>query len=504
MKSVLLVLLAATLAAAQTDIRPPAVAGGFYPGEAAKLRAAIEAYLASAPPSRGAAPLALVVPHAGYVFSGQIAADAFKQAAGHPYETIVILGTNHTDSGFDRVAAYPGAGFRTPLGTAAIDQSVVAALMQANTDVVWNARPHEKEHSVETQVPFVQRLFPAAKIVPLVVGTPDPALCARLGRALADVLKGRRALIVASSDLSHYPAEADARRTDRETLEAIASLDLVRVQTTLARHVERGVPQLVTGACGEAPILAAIAAARALGATRGTIVSYANSADSPAGDRARVVGYGAVMIAPGPSLPETASDGMLVRGPAAADASAPLTPDDKAALVRYARDTVTRIVNTDTAPLSRGSESRLQREQGVFVTLRKHGELRGCIGRIIPDGPLHWLVGAMALQAATNDPRFQPVRANELAEIQLEVSILTAPREIAEPTDIVVGRDGVILIKDGRSAVFLPEIAVEQGWPRDEMLNNLCLKAGLPAGCWRAGARLATFQSTVIKERDVR
>jgi AmmeMemoRadiSam system protein A len=311
-------------------------------------------------------------------------------------------------------------------------------------------------------------------------------------------------LVVASSDLSHYPSASDARRADLETLEAIASLDAARVRTTLAQHVERRVPQLVTGACGEAPILVAIAAARALGITRGTIVSYANSADSPAGDPSRVVGYGAVMMAPGQPPPGAVPDGASLDGPAAADLSAPLTLADKKALVRYARDTVTRIVRTDTTPLSRGAGARLMREQGVFVTLRKHGELRGCIGRIIPDGPLHWLVGAMALQAATNDPRFDPVRADELNQIELDVSILTTPREIARLGDIVIGRDGVILSKNGRSAVFLPEVAVEQGWSRDEMLDNLCLKAGLPRGGWRTGARLATFQSMLIRESDVR
>ena len=141
-------LLWSSIAAAQTDVRPPAVAGGFYPAEAAKLRAAVEAFLASAQPPRGAAPVAIVVPHAGYIFSGQIAADAFKQTAGEAYDTVVILGTNHTDPAFDRIAAYRGAGFRTPLGTAAIDQILLTALMKDDPDVVWNARPHEREHSV--------------------------------------------------------------------------------------------------------------------------------------------------------------------------------------------------------------------------------------------------------------------------------------------------------------------------------------------------------------------
>ncbi len=173
-------------------------------------------------------------------------------------------------------------------------------------------------------------------------------------------------------------------------------------------------------------------------------------------------------------------------------------------LLDYARETIRQFVTTGIAPISRNVDPRLLREAGVFVTLKKRGELRGCIGRIIPNGPVHWLVGAMALHAAVNDPRFDPVRPDELAQLDVEVSLLTPPREIPTAQAIVVGRDGVILAKDGQSAVFLPEVAVEQGWTRDAMLDNLCLKAGLPTACWRIGARLATFQSQAFKESDVR
>jgi AmmeMemoRadiSam system protein B/AmmeMemoRadiSam system protein A len=497
------VALGSSIAAAQTDVRPPAVAGDFYPADAAKLRAAIQTYLASARPAAGLSPVAIVVPHAGYVFSGQIAADAFKQTAAQTYDTVVILGTNHTDAGFDRIAAFRGAGFRTPLGTAEIDQGVLAALMQEDPDIVWNARAHAREHSVEVQVPFVQQLFPAARIVPLVVGAPDSMRCARLGRSLAGVLQGRRALIVASSDLSHYPAAADARRVDRETLDAIASLDAARVQSTLAHHLQRGVPQLVTGACGEGPILAAIAAARALGVSRGTVVSYANSGDSPAGDASRTVGYGAVVMAPG-EPPRTAPDASAPDGSSKPDVVTPLTRADQKALLSYARETIRLVVTTGIAPLSRDVDPRLLREAGVFVTLKKRGDLRGCVGRITPNGPVHWLVGAMALHAAVNDPRFEPVRPDELAQLEVEVSLLTPPREIPTAQDIVIGRDGVILMKNGQSAVFLPEVAVEQGWTREALLDNLCQKAGLPGACWRSGARLATFQAQVFKESDLR
>ncbi len=488
--------------AAAQGVRKPAVAGEFYPSSAAALRAAVDALVAAAPPPRGGAPIALVVPHAGYVFSGQVAADAFRQAEGEAYETIVILGPNHTDPTFDRVGVSRDRAFRTPLGDAPVDQALAAALVAENRDAVWHDRVHAREHAIEVLVPFVQRLFPAAKILPIVVGTTDLEVCTRLGRSLATLLQGRRALLVASSDLSHYPTAADARRVDQETLAAIASLDAARVRETLARQLERGVARLETGACGEAAILTALAAARALGATHGRVVSYATSADSPAGDPARVVGYGAVVLAAGSPGGDTGvADGLWTDGAGTADATAALTPDDRRALLAYARETIRRVVTTGTAPLARHTSPRLARRQGVFVTLRREGELRGCIGRLVPDGPLYWLTGAMALRAATSDPRFPRVQPRELDALEVEVSLLTPLSEVGSATEIVLGRDGVVLVKDGRSAVFLPEVPVEQGWSRDRLLDELCTKAGLASGCWRRGARLAVFQTDVIRER---
>jgi len=485
--------LAVTPTAAQDVVRKPAVAGAFYPDKAEALIAAIDAYLVSARPPSAERPIALVAPHAGYVFSGQIAADAWRQAQPFDYDTIVILAPNHTEA-FDGIGLFRGAGFRTPLGVAPIDTALAAALMKADEDVTWRDSVHAKEHAIEVHLPFAQRLYPDARILPVVVGTHDPARLARLGAALARLLADRRALIVASSDLSHYPAVADAERVDRATLDAIATLDPAVVRRTLAAVPQSGVPEVVTGACGEAPILVAIAAARALGATRARIVSYANSAASPAGDPKRVVGYGAVATDKGETT-APAFDGAAI-----ADPSAALTEEDRRVLVTFARETIDRFVTTGTAPISRDTAPRLLRRQGAFVTIRKDGQLRGCIGRLIPDGPLHWLVGAVALEAAAADPRFGPVRPGELGHLEIEVSLLTTPRQVAGPDDLVPGRDGVVLVKDGKSAVFLPEVAADEGWTRDQWLDALSAKAGLGEGAWRQGALLFAFRTEVIRE----
>ena len=480
------------------DIRPPAVAGKFYPESAAVLKLAIEKFMQDALPQRVKEPLSIVVPHAGYIYSGQICADGYSQVRRRTYDVVVILGTNHTAPGLRKIALYTGDGFRTPLGTALVDKEAVAALIAACPDCVADKGPHLREHSVEVQVPFIQVLFPDAKIIPAIVGEADPAMANRFGAALAKVLAGRRALVVASSDLSHYPSAEDASVVDKKTLAAIASLDTTALRTTIKTQEASRIRGLDTCACGEAPIMAAMAASRAMGATTGQVVSYANSGDLPIGEREHVVGYGAVVFTAGRETAKTAA----TAASAAADRN--LTPADRKALLALARETISRYLTVQMVPLPRGLSPAAMEQRGVFVTLKKGGDLRGCIGRMIPDRPLASLVGAMALQSAFEDPRFHPVTLEEVPKLEIEISVLTPMKPISGPSEIVVGRDGVLLQKGGRSAVFLPQVAPEQGWKRDEMLDNLARKAGLPEEAWREGARFSTFQAIVFSEADTR
>jgi hypothetical protein len=412
----------------------------------------------------------------------------------------VILATNHTAAGLRKIALYPGSGFRTPLGTTFVDEKLTAALVAASPDCALDRGPHVREHSLEVQVPFTQFLFPQAKIVAAIVGDADAALCTRFGKALASVLKERRALIVASSDLSHYPSAADAEIADMKTLEAITTLDPAVLHTTVRAQMAQRIPNLSTCACGEAPIMAAMAAAKAMGATGGRIVSYAHSGNLPIGERERVVGYGAVVLAA-----DLKKESPAVRPAAATAADGTIGPADRKYLLGLARETISRYLTIKMVPLPRLSSPILREPRGVFVTLKKRGNLRGCIGRMVPDRPLAELVGAIALQSAFEDPRFSPVTARELPDLEVEISVLTPMKPVSGPDDIVVGRDGVLLQKGGRSAVFLPQVAPEQGWGRDEMLNHLSQKAGLPAKAWQeAGARFLTFQAVVFGEEEHR
>ena len=484
-------------------VRAAAVAGKFYPAERTKLDQALSYYLTDAIAPRTAKPVAIVVPHAGIIYSGQIAADAFRQTAAFHYDVVVIIGTNHTTAGFGGVSVYARGAFETPLGTVAVDEDIAQKLLAIDKDFVFAPEVHKREHSVEVQVLFVQHLFPKAKIVPVVIGQPDADLCARFGRALATVLNGKDALIVASSDLAHYPAHEDAEKVDHQTIAAIATMQPEKLQATVQRQLRQGVPQLQTCACGEGPIMAAMTAARGLGAPHATVISYANSGDAAVGEYDQVVGYGAVVFSAGAETPDTSA----LATPAADTLQAAYTAiptDERKGLLALARRSIEWYLKAGVNPLCRHVGAAAVRRQGAFVTLKKRGDLRGCIGHMSEDMPLARAVSGMALMAAFQDERFRPVTYDELKDIEIEISALTPFQRVPDANSIKVGRDGVVLRKGGRSAVFLPQVAPEQGWTRDEMLDHLCLKAGLPEGSWKQGAEFSTFQAEVFSESDVK
>jgi MEMO1 family protein len=478
------------------DVRPSAKDGQFYPADPKKLKLAVEQFLQGSSEIPMEKPIALIVPHAGYIFSGQIAADAYRQVKGRSYDVIVALGTNHTTRGFSGISLGDYSSFRTPLGDVPVDEQISSALLAENKNCTRSRAVHIQEHSIEVQIPFLQALFPKARIVPAVIHPPeDYELCVRFGKTLAKVLKNRQALIVASSDLSHYPDYKDAAKVDRQTLETIASLDTSRIASIMKNL---NAPNLDTRACGEAPILAAITAAKALGATRAIVAGYANSGDvpDPEGTRSRTVGYGAVVLTAGSSP----SDTTILNRPDVPKSATPLRDPEKKALLAFAHETILRYLKTETVPLPRNFPARMSFPQGAFVTLKKDGRLRGCIGHMAEDIALGQTVGSMAQAAAFHDPRFDRVTLSEMSRIEIEISVLTPMKPIASSDEIVIGRDGVLMSKAGASAVFLPQVAVENKWNKSEMLDNLCQKAGLSTGCWKRDARFRIFQAEVFSE----
>jgi len=446
--------------------RKAALAGTFYERDAASLSARVDAYLSGARDYSGADAKALIIPHAGHVYSGPIAAHAYRAIARQAsrIRRIVILCPNHRKP-VRGVAVSSASHFHTPLGPMAVDKAAVARAL-ALPFVHVDDEAHDAEHAIEVHLPFLQKIVPDAAIVPLVVGSCPPE---QVDRLLAELWGGAETLIIVSSDLSHFHDYDTARRLDAAAGAAIERL--------------RGDEIADHQACGHAAIRGLLSRARSLD-LRATGLDIRSSGDT-AGDRSRVVGYGsfAFEYARDASLSETWREG----------------------LKQVARDTVARAAEAGgQAPsLSFGKVDRpLLSRRATFVTLKQNGSLRGCVGSIDPAQPLVADVAANAYRAAFGDPRFRPVGADEARLLDVSVSILSTPRPInfASEEDLIgqlnPDRDGVILVEtaDGRQArgLFLPQVWAQLPDPR-AFVTQLKRKAGLPADYWSASLKAFRF-----------
>ncbi len=459
-------------------IRPPAVAGSWYPADPALLQEMVDGMLARITPVDGA-PIALIVPHAGYAYSGEVAATGFRQMENGAYEVAVIIASDHQPPLSNPISVWDTGGFETPLGIVPVDVELAQALINADPHITADPAAHTDEHPIEIELPFLQRTCPHCRLVPVLMGSDEPETIHALAQALLSVLPARRAIVIASSDLSHYPSYEDARQVDGATLAAIETGDPDTVHTTIQGLMQSGRPNLVTCACGEAPIRVVMEVARGLGADTITVLRYANSGDT-GGDREQVVGYGAVMF--WHYEPPT------------------FTPDQQEALLTLARAAIAAYLESGEIPTYTTDDPVLARRAGAFVTLKMNGELRGCIGHTWADQPLYRVVQRMAVAAATGDPRFPSLTPAELANTTTELSVLSPFRRLTDVEQIEVGQHGLMIFQGGQQGLLLPQVPVEEGWTREEYLENLCRKAGLPPGCWQAEAALYAFTAVVFGE----
>jgi AmmeMemoRadiSam system protein B/AmmeMemoRadiSam system protein A len=430
--------------------RPAAVAGMFYPTEAQALRTEVDRLLGAAPRRLALAPKALIVPHAGYPYSGPVAATAYACLASHAdhISRVVLIGPAHRVA--VRGLATPGADrFTTPLGEVPLDTTTVATL-ETLQHVSRSPRAHAEEHALEVQLPFLQRLLDRFSLVPLLVGD---ATTDEVAQALDRVWGGEETLIVVSSDLSHYLPYAEARRTDAATLDAI-------LNRSPGLHGAQ--------ACGATPIngLLQVALRRGLAPE---LLDARNSGDT-AGERARVVGYAAVAFR---------------------------EPERGQPLLQVARDAIEGALQPEASPAA-STAACLSSRIASFVTLRRHGELRGCVGGLEPDAVLRVDLARHARAAAFEDPRFPPLRREELEGLRIEVSLLTPSETIDADNEADVlavlrpGVDGVILTAGNRRATFLPQVWHEIA-SATEFLRHLKLKAGLHPDAWSAQFRVARY-----------
>jgi len=466
------------------EIRPPAVAGQFYPAAAEEITEQINGYLkqASTPPVAGEIK-AIIVPHAGYDFSGQVAAYAFKLLEGVKINTAVLIGNSHT-AYFDGAAIDSSDVWQTPLGQVAVDKELADKLIKADSAIKYDASVHGQDHVLEVEIPFLQVVLAGNfKIVPIMLGNKADDSYKKLAKALKDNL-GENDVVVVSSDMSHYPKHEDANKIDRGALEKIKSGKVDELEKYVESVENSGVANEQTVLCGIDAVKTLLELARLSGWDKIEVLKYLNSGDvSGIGDKNRVVGYGAVAFA------QIQTAGGLNR-------------EQRELLLTMAKETVESFVTTGQAPEFDVTDERLKQKQGAFVTLTKNGQLRGCIGQIVPsDEPLWQVVREMAVAACSEDGRFNPVEKSELDELEYEVSVLSAPEAIDDWKKIELGKQGVIIRKGGRSGVFLPQVATETGWTLEEFLGQLCSqKAGLSPSCYKdKDTEIQIFSAQVFK-----
>jgi len=473
-------------------VRQAAVAGAFYPADPKELSAMIDEMLAkvSGPPVTDPI-LAAVSPHAGYQYSGPVAAYTYAALKGRKYSRVVVIAPTHYVA-FDYTSIYDGDAYTTPLGTVPVDKSFAQKLAKMSSTMKISGSGHDitsagGEHSIEVQLPWLQKVLGRFELVPIVMGDQSYESSRALGMALAKLIKAESkegdTLVLASSDLSHYHTYNEAVTIDHKTLSALAAWDYF----SMSRNFQQGIWE----ACGGAPIVAAMVYAERMGASQAHVLKYANSGDVT-GDHSRVVGYSADVF-------------VKANGGKAGETPFSLTDPEKRELLALARRSVEYVVQQNEVYVPPASSSTtLNEERGAFVTLTKAGDLRGCIGYTSAIKPLYLTVRDTATHAALHDPRFHPVSAEELPHLDYEVSVLSPLRRVTDIQQIKVGEHGLLMKNGASEGLLLPQVPVEQGWDRQTFLEQTCRKARMSADCWKdEDTDIFSFTAVVFNERKL-
>lgn len=470
--------------------REPAVAGQFYPFKPEILQKELKTLFAAAIPKQCEHVRAIISPHAGYVFSGEVAASSFNQIdTGVHYERVFLLASSH-QARFEGASVYCEGDFLMPYGKEEVDCDFGMALVKEHPDLFSKDKyPHRGEHSIEVQLPFLHYVLKKKyKIVPILLGTVHPMLCKRIAAVLKPWLNANN-LFVISTDFSHYPDYEHAKSVDAITEQAILSNDPEHLVATLKENANREIPQLFTSLCGWTSVLTLLYMTAHEENYQYHPIQYKNSGDAGIhGDLDRVVGYCSIAVTENKKEKEEFS----------------LTDQEKQLLLQEARQTLERLFgNTSQPPLkSNDCSGGLIARCGAFVTLHHHGRLRGCCGMMMSDKPLIQTIQAMAVSSAKHDYRFPPLTERELPEIDLEISVLSPLRKISDISEIEMGVHGIYIEQDSASGVFLPQVATETGWDKETFLGHCARdKAGIGWEGWKS-ADIYIFTATIFAEKE--
>lgn len=469
-------------------VRKPAVSGSFYPSSAKEILSMTKGWLH--PVDAKATPQAVIVPHAGYVFSGEVAASAFNRIPKrHPYKRIFLLGPSHrvgfSGASVDTLYAYA----ETPLGRVAIDIETGKELLKTASFTCRNDA-HDREHCLEVQLPFLQMMYEEVPpIVPIVIGTQRLEILEDIADSLEPYFNEEN-LFVISSDFSHYPSYKDAQTSDLYLANAIEQGGLEEFLNALRYIRKMDFIGQDTAACGACAIAVLLSMMDTQGRNQFDVdhVMYRNSGDSPYGDKDRVVGYNSIVI---------------TRNQKADEHLFHFSDDEKRGMIAAARSAIYSALRMDYDGDITPVGILKEKGYGVFVTLHLNGRLRGCIGRFTSSDSLYETIQDMARSAAFSDPRFPSLSRSEAPRIDIEVSVLSPLKRISSVDEFKLGRDGIYMIKGSRHGTFLPQVATETGWSTEEFLGHCAQdKAGIGYYGWK-DAELYTYQTEIVNESEL-
>jgi len=467
------------------------LSGTWYSSNPAALRKELQGYLDQVKlPKIYGKVVGLMAPHAGYKYSGPVAAYSYKIIEYLAPQTIVIVGFTHRFHRRGQISVFTSKSFITPFGAAWTDKALVERLIEYDDNISYLEGAFVKENAIEMMVPFAQMVSPDSRFVIIAICDQKLETARLLGDALYNVLKDEKDFILlASTDCSHYLTYDEANKLDAHTIRYLKENDPDKFYKESFRKKH----ELM---CGPGAVYGVMSACKRLGANEVEILKHANSGDT-SGYKDRVVGYlSAAFVKTGTAnvekkVPEKEEGEMFSAG-------------QKKELLKIARDTIRHYLETGKKLEVLTDDEALKQEMGAFVTLHRKGQLRGCIGHMVASGPLDVTVRDMAIAAAVQDPRFKPLTSSELDEVDIEISALSPMKQIEDYNTIEMGKHGVLVKKGFRSGVYLPQVATETGWDRDEFMNSLCMqKAGIPADSWKNGeADIYVFTAEVFGEKD--
>jgi len=480
-----------------SSVKQPEFSGQFYPAQKEELSVMIDSFLDKALPSPVSGRIQMLIsPHAGYGFSGPTAAFGYKLIRNQNYKTVIIIGTSHHKL-FNGVALYGPGAFATSLGKIDVDTEFLKNITDKDPEVFVDNSAFANEHSVEVQLPFLQKVLTNFKIVPVVVGDCSLESCEKIALLFKEAIGQRKdILFVISSDLYHGYDFKEAEQVDKVTLDLITKMDY--------EGLYYGLRDGNAQACGGFSIVIALYLAKELGSSELAVLNHTNSA-VVTGDLTKgnwTVGYASCAVIGTVSRDDNELRGYALVG----KGESMLSTQQKQKLLKIARDSIAAYLQTGKKVSVNESDPALNQKAGAFVTLNQHNQLRGCIGNLIGSQPLYLTVRDMAIEAAVDDPRFAALSLSELKDVEIEISVLSPLERVPSAEKIELGKHGVLVRRGNQSGVFLPQVATETGWSKEEFLNNLCAhKAGIAADAWKdKDTELYIFTADVFSEQGVK